>query len=507
MLALWCRVVESQPEEASTADAARRSQLDAERALQLDAYVRLREVVSACAGQDRSSSDGDSDDVEEYALRRAYNAFARDVAGVGSASSSASRCKRRAASVAFVATGLAELYADAERGCAYRAAFVYVRQLALKVRTALCAHHSANAVEPLAQRLAKQPLNPKDGPEAGSKTAPKGDPRAEVLCWRFVYAAKCWVSVVSRRDNIKPERLGQLVFPLCQVLFGAIQLAKSPQLAPLRLHCTAALHSLAAAAQVYVPTTQPLLATLDECAKAGSGQGSGSDKKGKKGGGSGKKDEDVSLAFVLSLGEDSKKREMRDALAKEACEQLCDYLELLRHSPALPELALVPMVALKAASKEKLVSRTLKQAALSALAAFEHAATDAEKRRAKLGCAPKDVAAFEALLPAGAPVARKRLAQRLRDRAQRKARLADLVPTSSKKADDLALKKKKGKKGPQDDAAAPDAQATPAPADAKPDKPAAKKQRKPRITEIAAAAAPSDGTTTDVLSALDIDDF
>ena len=43
-------------------------------------------------------------------------------------------------------------------------------------------------------------------------------------------------------------RLGDLAFPLCQVLFGAAELARAPRHAPFRLHCVRALHGVAAAA-------------------------------------------------------------------------------------------------------------------------------------------------------------------------------------------------------------------------------------------------------------------
>ncbi|KAJ1457479.1 nucleolar complex protein 2, partial [Pelagophyceae sp. CCMP2097] len=220
--------------------------------------------------------------------------------------------KRRYSSVAFVASCIAELYGDADAAIGYRCAFVYVRQLALGVRAAL-ANRDAKQVE-------------------------------KVLCWRFLNAAKCWTSVLARGSNGRADRFGPLVFPLCQVLFGAIELAQSPKHAPLRLHCCKALHTIAGAAEVYVPTTAALLQTLEESKAARTSQPA---KKGKSKDDLGDAAQQVQL--LCSLNDDQMKlRAVRDEVAKYTCDLLGDYLELLRYSPAVPELSLVPMVALKA---------------------------------------------------------------------------------------------------------------------------------------------------------------
>ena len=39
--------------------------------------------------------------------------------------------------------------------------------------------------------------------------------------WRFLNAARCWAGTLARGDNASKDRLGDLDFPLCQVLFGA----------------------------------------------------------------------------------------------------------------------------------------------------------------------------------------------------------------------------------------------------------------------------------------------
>ena len=90
----------------------------------------------------------------------------------------------------------------------------------------------------------------------------------------------------------------------------------------------------------------------------------------------------------------------------------------------------MPSVALKALAKEKKCHPKLRAAATAAAATFEAAADDAAKKRATIGAAPKDVVAFEPLLPKGAKPARDRLATRVHVREARRKRLRGLVPAA-----------------------------------------------------------------------------
>ena len=128
-----CRVVEAPPE--GSEDLEREALNARERQLQVDAYVRLREVVACGASSTADASRGrKGDSVEEYVLKRAYNGLARDVCGFAGGSANPARAAKAAPSLAFATSCVAELYADASPDAAYRTAFVYVRQLALKVR-------------------------------------------------------------------------------------------------------------------------------------------------------------------------------------------------------------------------------------------------------------------------------------------------------------------------------------------------------------------------------------
>ena len=367
---LLCRVVEPAPEEA---DDERVAMVARETRLQRDAIEALRAVL-ARTRDIRVDARGD-ETVEAHALRRCYAAFARDVAGKGA---SAQKARKAFASVALVQDALAGFYKDAGADAAYRTAFVAVRQLALKVRSAL------------ATRAA--------------------DDVAQVLSWKFLHCARLWARCVC--GNAAPERLGELAFPLCQTLFGALELAAAPSKAPFRLHCVRCLHDVAAATECFVPTTKPLLATLDECSRGGGGGGDGR----------GGVDDGGDFGGELDCG-DKRDASARASLGREALEQLLDFLELHRYAPALPELALVPLVALKKLAKEPRCPQKLRARAKAAAATLESAADAAAAGRARLAAAPKDVVAFEPLKPPGAPAAARRLADRRAARAARAARL------------------------------------------------------------------------------------
>ena len=402
---LLCRVVEPAPEEA---DDERVAMVARETRLQRDAIEALRAVL-AHTRDIRVDARGD-ETVEAHALRRCYAAFARDVAGRGA---SAQKARKAFASVALVQDALVGLYADAGADAAYRTAFVAVRQLALKVRSALATR------------------------------AP--DDVAQVLSWKFLHCARLWARCVC--GNAAPERLGELAFPLCQTLFGALELAAAPSKAPFRLHCVRCLHDVAAATECFVPTTKPLLATLDECSRGGGGGGDGR----------GGVDDGGDFGGELDCG-DKRDASARASLGREALEQLLDFLELHRYAPALPELALVPLVALKKLAKEPRCPQKLRARAKAAAATLESAADAAAAGRARLAAAPKDVVAFEPLKPPGAPAAARRLADRRAARAARAARL---------KAAPAAAPEPKPKKPSKKKARAPEPAKAPKPKKAK----------------------------------------
>jgi nucleolar complex protein 2 len=136
----------------------------------------------------------------------------------------------------FMGNCIVELY-SLDYHSSYQHAFVYIRQLALHLRTAM----------------------QKKTPEA----------MGAVYCWQYLHCLKLWVAVLteacqaSEDANGEDQLLRSLIFPLSQVILGTISLIPSTRYLPLRLHCVRLLQQLAAAAEMFVPTTSILLDVFD----------------------------------------------------------------------------------------------------------------------------------------------------------------------------------------------------------------------------------------------------
>ena len=138
----------------------------------------------------------------------------------------------------FMGNCVVELY-SLDYHSSYQHAFIYIRQLALHLRTAM-----------------------------NKKTA---EAMGAVYCWQFLHCLKLWVAVLTEAcqsndcegANGEEQLLQSLLFPLTQVIFGTARLIPSTRFLPLRLHCVRLLQQLAAAAEVFLPTTSLLLDAFD----------------------------------------------------------------------------------------------------------------------------------------------------------------------------------------------------------------------------------------------------
>jgi len=134
----------------------------------------------------------------------------------------------------FMGNCVVELY-SLDYHSSYQHAFIYIRQLALHLRTAMN----------------------KKTPEA----------TGAVYCWQYLHCLKLWVAVLTEACQSKEndgtsgeeQLLQSLLFPLTQVIFGTARLIPSTRYLPLRLHCVRLLQQLAAATEVFLPTTSLLL--------------------------------------------------------------------------------------------------------------------------------------------------------------------------------------------------------------------------------------------------------
>ena len=168
----------------------------------------------------------------EECLKKLYLAYAQR-AKFATASSVTSALP----TLTFMGNCVVELY-SLDYHSSYQHAFIYIRQLALHLRTAM----------------------QKKTPEA----------MGAVYCWQYLHCLKLWVAVLTEAcqsddddleglSSSEDQLLRSLIFPLTQVILGTARLIPSTRYLPLRLHCVRLLQQLAAAAEIFLPTTSILL--------------------------------------------------------------------------------------------------------------------------------------------------------------------------------------------------------------------------------------------------------
>lgn len=118
---------------------------------------------------------------------------------------------------------------------AYQHAFVYIRQLAVHLRSAYASHR-------------------KDSQQA-------------VYNWQYVHCLDLWAMLLGQRKE--EETLKPLLYPLIQTAIGTITLQPSPKYYPLRLHCVRTLLELSEARGTFVPLAPYLLEVRPNDVKLG----------------------------------------------------------------------------------------------------------------------------------------------------------------------------------------------------------------------------------------------
>ena len=260
----------------------------------------------------------------EDCLKSSYLGYARR-AKFGTASNVSSVLP----TLTFMGNCVVELY-GLDYASAYQHAFVYIRQLALHLRSAM------------------------------TKKTPES--RAVVCCWQYVHCLKLWVAVLCAscgggggagklpggggpggggRDE-EANLLRSLAYPLAEVILGVCRLAPVAQFVPLRLHCVRLLQQLAASTGTFVPTTSLLLGVLDHREvgmKPLRGDGKGKGGKKNKSAGGGATVRGLRLPLILKLPKEGTLRtlEQLDGVLKETYVLLNREMDLYRYSPGFPE--------------------------------------------------------------------------------------------------------------------------------------------------------------------------
>ncbi len=324
--------------------------------------------------------------------------------------------------ITFMGNCIVELY-SLDYASSYQHAFVYIRQLALHLRSAI----------------------QKKTPEAFRV----------VYCWQYVHCLKLWTAVLcsaAGQSDDEAQLMKSLIFPLTEVIFGVIRLVPTTRHLPLRLHCVRFLQQIAAASEQFIPTTSVLLEALDLkelYMKPKRIDSRGKDIRG------------IRLPLILKLPKEGALRttEQLDACLGEIFVLLNREVDLYRYSPGFPEFTIRICQRLRKYSKD---TKNGKYRAYSrgCIELCEKYSAEAVKARSKLNEAPKDIKRLEALKPSNVPsmneryeasiAKEKRLEQAsqpaLSDAAKKRARSEAAKQKEERDDDEPKSKKSKKKK-------------------------------------------------------------
>jgi nucleolar complex protein 2 len=272
--------------------------------------------------------------------------------------------------ITFMGNCIVELY-SLDYASSYQHAFVYIRQLALHLRSAI----------------------QKKTPEAFRV----------VYCWQYIHCLKLWTAVLcsaAGQSDDEAQLMRSLIFPLTEVIFGVIRLVPTTRHLPLRLHCVRFLQQIAASSEQYIPTTSVLLEALDLkelYMKPKRVDSRGKDIRG------------IRLPLILKLPKEGALRttEQLDACLGEIFVLLNREVDLYRYSPGFPEFTVRICQRLRKYSKE---TKNGKYRAYSrgCIELCEKYSAEATKARSKLNEAPKDIKRLEALKPSNVPSMKER---------------------------------------------------------------------------------------------------
>jgi len=181
------------------------------------------------------SADDDSESSDQFlemVMKQMYMAYIRNVKFTSPSTWP---------NINFMRRSLAEMFLLDQNLC-YKYAFVYIRQLTIHLRNAM-----------VQNKQSKQSGNKDQQTTASKKKSKKGskDTVQSVYNWQFVHSVHLWCQLLQ--DSHPSDALEPLIYPLIQLINGAIKLVYSSAFFPLRFHLARLLTQLSASTGRYAP--------------------------------------------------------------------------------------------------------------------------------------------------------------------------------------------------------------------------------------------------------------
>eukprot|EP01063_Lacrimia_lanifica_P024135 TRINITY_DN32099_c0_g1_i1.p1 TRINITY_DN32099_c0_g1~~TRINITY_DN32099_c0_g1_i1.p1 ORF type:complete len:673 (+),score=358.61 TRINITY_DN32099_c0_g1_i1:77-2095(+) len=297
-------------------------------------------------------------------------------------------------SVSFIMNECVELF-GVDLPSAYQHIFVYIRQLAVYLRSALQSGAGEEAFR-------------------------------HVYNWQYINSLRLWAMTVARYNDEK--ELFPLVYPILQIASGVVELFPAPKTFPLHLIVVSIVNHLCRKAGVYVPVSSYLLRILS----------SPEFQKNYKAGDSRPAD----LMFMLrAKKQDMSSGSYQSSIFSEALYLLTDHLAAFSHTMGFPELAYPIVARLKKIQKE-VYGPKWSQAVQSLIQKIKANAEFVVKKRRTVAFGPSDVekvTAFEAKLQEeGTPLAKAFAKEKERRDETRRMRFQALKGEKRKTVDEMA---------------------------------------------------------------------
>jgi len=213
----------------------------------------------------------------------------------------------------LMANCVAELY-GIDEASSYTHAFIYLRQLAIHLRTAI--------------------------------TTRTEQSMSTVLSWQFTGCLNLWTHVICKFAQDSRRPLFQLIYPLVQIIIGASRLHPAARYYPMRLHLCRYLIEISWATGVYIPVAPMILQVLRSTLTSSKGKSSASAAAS-----SAAAVPPLSI-LVKATASVQATRAYQDALVSQCFELLLDYLRSQFFSIAFPEIMAPCALSLRKFAKE-----------------------------------------------------------------------------------------------------------------------------------------------------------